>query len=154
MRARSTIFEITKEWERGFEDPIIVPGTRIGFLKDYLLRNRYDEPRLYIEILKKNSPHYAYPDVVCMAIIEFFAFEAQKTNETALRNYRNFARYGLQMFIYAALNYVPEDNWRYFNDRVSILKNSAPDGYFIVFNEVTGLASSHPESGVFKSVIN
>ena len=146
--ARSTIFEITQEWKRGFEDPIIVPGTRIGFLKDYLLRNRYDEPKLYIEILKNNSPHYAYPDVVCMAIIEFFAFESQKTNETALRNYRNFARYGLQMFIYEALNYVPENNWRYFNDRVSILKNSAPDGYFIVFNEVTGLAVDLINSGL------
>ena len=146
--ARSTIFEITREWEQGFEDPLIVPGTRIGFLKDYLFKNEYSEPRLYIEILKNNSAHYAYPDVVCMAVIEFLAFEAQKTNETALRNYRKLARLGLQRFIYEALNYVPEDKWRYFNDRVSILKDKAPDGYFIVFNEVTGLAVDLINSGL------
>ena len=146
--ARSTIFEITREWERRFEDPTIVPGTRIGFLKDYLFQHGYDESRLYIEILKDNSPHYAYPDVVCMAIIEFLAFEAQRTNGAALRNYRRLSGYGLQKFIYEALNYVPEDNWRHFNDRVSILKDRAPIGYFIVFNEVTGLAVDLINSGL------
>ena len=32
--ARSTIFEITREWEREFENPIFESGTRIGFLKE------------------------------------------------------------------------------------------------------------------------
>ena len=129
-------------------DPAITPGTRSGFLKEYLFSRGYDEPKLFIEILKDNSSHYAYPDVVCTAIIEFFAFEAQKTNATALKNYRRLAGYGLQRFIYDALNYVPEDKWRYFNDRVSILKDSAPEGYFIVFNEVTGLAVDLINSGL------
>lgn len=89
--------------------------------------------------MKDGSPHYAYPDVVCMTFIEFFAFEAQRQNETALRNYRQLARYGLQKFIYDALQYVPIDRWTYFNDRVSILKDAAPEGYFICFKETTGL---------------
>lgn len=137
--ARSTIQDITKEWEREFEDQHIDPGTRIGFLKDQLFNSGYDEPELYLEIRKNNSPHYAYPDVVCMAIIEFFAFEAQNTNEKALKNFRRLAKHGLQKFIYEALNYTPEDKWRYFNDRVSILKDRAPNGHFTVFNEVSGL---------------
>jgi len=135
--ARSTIFEITREWEEGFNDPI-TPNTRLGFFKDYLFRNNYTEPQLYLVIEKDGSPHYAYPDIVCTAVVEFFAFEAQRTNETALANFRRLAGYGLQRFIYDALGYVPEDKWKHFNDRVSILKDSSPDGYFIVFNEITG----------------
>lgn len=65
-----------------------------------------------------------------MAFVEYFAFEAQRKNETALENYRRLARFGLQQFSYNALDYVPEDKWKYFNDRVSILKDSAPAGYF------------------------
>ena len=137
--ARATIFEITQEWQETFDAPI-PPKGRMAFFKEYLLKNGYDEPRLFMEISKNGSPHYAYPDIVCMAFIEYFAFESQRKNETAIANYRNLARFGLQQFIYKALDYTPEDKWRYFNDRVSILKDSAPDGHFILFSETTGLA--------------
>ena len=136
--ARSTIQEITKEWEDAYSDEV-QPRGRLRFFRDYLSSNGYDEPQLYIEILKDGSPHYAYPEIVCMAFIEFFAFESQRPNETALTNYRKLARYGLQKFIYDALHYAPVDKWTYFNDRVSLLKDSAPDGYFILFKETTGL---------------
>lgn len=137
--ARATIFEITQEWEEAHEAEVI-PRGRMAYFYDYLSENGYDEPRLYIEISKNGSPHYAYPDVVCMAFIEYFAFEAQRTNDTAMANYRRLARYGVQEFIYNALDYAPEDKWKHFNARVSILQSSAPDGYFIVFNEITGVA--------------
>lgn len=137
--ARSTLFDITEEWNRTHGDPIPERG-RMAFLKDYLFKNGYDEPQLYIEIMKNGSPHYAYPEVVCMALLEYFAFEAANKTDDALTNYRLLARYGLQKFVYDALDYHPEDKWRYFNDRVSILKDRAPEGYFIIFNEVTGLA--------------
>lgn len=137
--ARATIQEITQEWEETFGDPI-PPRGRMAFFKDYLFKHGYDDPRLFIEISKNGSPHYAYPEIVCMAFIEYFAFEAQRTNDTAITNYRNLARFGLQQFIYKALDYTPEDKWRYFNDRVSILKDSSPDGHFILFSETTGLA--------------
>ena len=71
--------------------------------------------------------------------IEFFAFEAQRKNETALANFRRLARYGLNQFIYDALGYQPTDKWAYFNDRVSILQDSSPDGHFILFKETTGM---------------
>ena len=137
--ARATLFEITQEWE-DMQQGGIIPRGRMSFFKDYLANNNYDEQRLFIEISKNGSPYYAYPDVVCMAFVEYFAFEAQKTNDTAVGNYRKLARFGLQQFIYTALDYHPEDKWRHFNERVSILKESAPDGYFIVFNEITGIA--------------
>lgn len=136
--ARSTIQELTLEWQEA-QASRVWPRGRMQFFRDYLTKNGFDEPRLYIEITKDGSPHYAYPDMVCMVMVEYFAFEAQRTNETALTNFRNLARYGLQKFIYDALGYVPEDPWKLFNARVSLLKDSVPLGYFSVFKESTGL---------------
>jgi len=137
--SRKTIFEITKEWEERYNNEVIGKG-RNAFLKEYLFKNQYLEPTLYMELQKDGSTHYAYPDIVCMAVLEYFAFEANSPHGEAVTNYRNLARFGLQKFIYEALEYTPEDKWRYFNDRVSILKDSAPPEYFILFSETTGLA--------------
>jgi hypothetical protein len=137
--ARSTVFEVTQEWEAAMANGIVAPRSRIAFFHDYLAKNGYTEPRLFIEISKNGSPYYAYPDIVCMAFLEYFAFEAQRTNDNAIKNYRNFARYGLQKFIYDALGYVPGDPWKLFNARVSILQGTVPAGYFSVFKESTGL---------------
>lgn len=136
--ARSTIQELTQEWQEA-QATGVWPRGRMQFFRDYLTKNGFDEPRLYIEITKDGSPHYAYPDVVCMVMVEYFAFEAQRTNETAIANFRNLARYGLQKFIYDALGYVPDDPWKLFNARVSLLKDSVPLGYFSVFKESNGL---------------
>lgn len=136
--ARSTIQELSQEWADA-QASGVYPRGRMTFFRDYLSRNGYDEPKLYIETIKDGSPHYAYPDVVCMAIIEYFAFEAQRTNETAIQSFRNLARFGLQSFIYQALGYSPPDKWKYHHDRISLLQGGAPEGYFIIFNEVSGM---------------
>jgi hypothetical protein len=136
--SRSAIYDIAKEWAENFNDTVIPKG-RYAWLRQYLGGWGFNEPTLYIETKRDGQTHYAYPDVVCTAIIEYYAFEAQNKNPTAMENYRKLATYGLQRYIYDALNYVPADRWRYFHDRVSILKDSAPAGFFIVFNEVTGL---------------
>ena len=137
--SRTAISAISKEWEEKVGDPIIGKG-RNNFLKDYLFRNGYDDPNLYLTIPKDESVHFAYPDIVCMALLEYYAFETQNPSTVAIERYRNLARFGLQRFIYDALHYVPPDKWRYFNDRVSILKDSSPPEHFILFNETTGLA--------------
>lgn len=135
--ARRSIQEITEEWEEAQASGVW--RGRMAYFQDYLSKAGFEEQRLFIEITKDGSPHYAYPDMVCMAMVEYFAFEAQRTNETALSNFRNLARYGLQKFIYDALGYIPEDPWKLFNARVSLLKDSVPAGYFSVFKESTGL---------------
>ena len=136
--ARSTIQLLTQEWHQA-HNTNVWPSGRMTYFRDYLSKAGFDEPSLFIEIKKDGSPYYAYPDVVCMAMVEYFAFEAQSTNETAVQNFRNLARYGLQKFIYDALRYVPEDPWTLFNARVSLLKDSVPVGYFSVFKESSGL---------------
>ncbi|MCY7264268.1 hypothetical protein [Pseudomonas protegens] len=135
---RSLIQDITQEWEDHFKDEILTKD-RISFIKQYLFQRGYNEPKLYIETIRDGSPHYAYPDIVCMAILEFYAFESRTTNQVAIDSYRSFAAYGLQKFIYDSLNYAPGDKWQFHHERVSILNNAAPLGHFIVFNEITGL---------------
>ena len=145
--ARATLFEITQEWEQTVSDPIPDRG-RMAFFKTYLFKNGYDEPRLFIEISKNGSPHYAYPDIVCMAFLEYFAFEAQRTNDTAVKNYRNLARFGLEQFIYRALDYQPTDPWALHNSRLSILHDTVPTGYFSVFKETTSFIVDLINSGL------
>jgi hypothetical protein len=135
---RSSVYDITQEWEARFDDEVLTRD-RHSFIREYLSRHGYRERKLYIETKKDGSVVFAYPDIVCMAILEFFAFEARNPSAEAIESYRKLAAYGLQKFIFDALHYVPSDKWKYHHDRVSILKNSAPDGYWIVFNEITGM---------------
>ena len=91
--ARRSIQELTEEWQEA--QTTNVWRGRMQFFRDYLTKSGFDEPSLFMEITKDGSPHYAYPDMVCMAMVEYFAFEAQRTNTTALTNFRNLARFGL-----------------------------------------------------------
>jgi hypothetical protein len=136
--ARSVIFDISQDWEAHYSDPIETKD-RISFIKQYLFGKGYAEPKLYIETYKDGSPHNAYPDIVCMAVLEYYAFEAKSPTKKALSSFRTLAQYGLQKFIYDALGYTPADKWKYWHDRVSINHGAAPDGYFTVFNEVAGM---------------
>ncbi|MBF8669674.1 hypothetical protein IR012_10535 [Pseudomonas putida] len=135
---RSAIQDITQEWEDHFDDDILTKD-RISFIRQYLTERGYVDRKLYIETIRDGSPHYAYPDIVCMAILEYYAFESRATNQVATDNYRRFAAYGLQRFIYDSLHYTPGDKWQYHHERVSLLANTAPDDHFIVFHEITGL---------------
>lgn len=135
---RKAIQVITAEWEEHFNDTVLGKD-RISYFKQYLFEKGYNERKLYIETVQNGTPHFAYPDVVVMAFLEYYAFESKAESETALENYRNFAAYGIRRFIYEALDYTPSDKWKYHHDRISLLKGSAPDGHFTIFQEITGL---------------
>lgn len=136
---RAVIQQITKEWEEHYADEILGKD-RISFLKEYLFSKGFNESKLHIETVQNGSVHYAYPDVVCMAFLEYYAFESKQGEAaTALENYRRFAAYGLRKFIYEALDYTPSDSWKFFHDRVSLLKDAVPTGYFSVFHEIPGM---------------
>ena len=136
--ARNAIQTITKEWEDHWNDTVLGKD-RFSFFKQYLNSKGFNEQKLHLESVQNGVVHYAYPDIVCMAFLEYYAFESKADSATALENYRRFAAYGLRTFIYDALQYVPSDKWKYYNDRVSLLKDSAPTGYFTIFKETTGL---------------
>ncbi|UXL06452.1 hypothetical protein [Achromobacter xylosoxidans] len=135
---RNAIQGITKEWEDHYDDEIFGKD-RISFFKQYLTSKGYNERKLHVETVQNGVVHYAYPDIVCMAFLEYYAFESRADNTKALENYRRFAAFGLQRFIYESLNYTPADKWKYHHDRVSLLKDSTPPGHFTIFHEITGL---------------
>lgn len=136
--SRNVIQTITKEWENHFDDVVLVKD-RISFFIQYLHSKGYNEPKLHLETVQNGTIHYAYPDIVCMAFLEYYAFESKADSAVATENYRKFAAFGLQKFIYEALDYSPVDKWKFHQDRVSLLRSSAPVGYFTVFQEITGL---------------
>jgi hypothetical protein len=152
--ARSLIQTITKEWEDHYEDEVIGKD-RISFFKQYLLARGFNEPSLHIETVQAGSVHYAYPDVVCMAFLEYYAFESTGNNATAVKSYRQFASFGLRSFIYNALGYSPEqkllDSWRHFHDRVDMTATSVPPGYFSVFKEIAVMLVPMIRAGIFIS---
>lgn len=85
----------------------------------------------------------AYPDQFCMAVLEYYAFEAALSGkDTAVTNYRRLAAHGLRQFIYSQVGYTSTqepDVWRIFRDRVSQAYDSVPSGYFSVFKEISSL---------------
>lgn len=145
--ARNVIQTITKEWEDSHGN-VVLGKDRISFFKEYLNSKGFYEPKLHLETVQNGTVHYAYPDIVCMAFLEYYAFESKAGNTTALDNYRRFAAFGLRKFIYEALNYTPADSWKFYHDRVSLLKDSAPAGHFTIFQEITGLVVDLISSGL------
>lgn len=144
---RSVIQTITKEWEESYNENVIGKD-RASFFKQHLFANGFKEPEMYLQTMQNGVTHYAYPDIVCMAFLEYYAFESKTDNSTAIQSYRKFATYGLGEFIYQTLQYTPGDKWKYHHDRISLLKDSAPDGYFTIFQESSGLIVDLIASGL------
>ena len=134
--SRTTIIRIIRECESTYSKPNTQKG-RARFIWKYLEDNGYDQPRLYISFVHNKSLHHAYPDFVCMALLEAIAFESRKSNPTAIKHYRALAAGGFRQFVYRALSYEPEDKWKYFRDRQSLIRLKVPIGYFVIFQEIS-----------------
>lgn len=114
---------------------------REGKIKQILRDQGLEYETLYIELEVSGSKHHAYPDAVCMAILEYYAFEAgPNIKEQATKNYRLFARSTFRDFIYNQVGYDPANAipkvWKQFHDRVSLVYDSVPAGYFSIFKEI------------------
>lgn len=131
------VFEMTNGWLNG------QPGSRDQRIKESLKQQGYVSTLPYIEITVQGVKHYAYPDIVCMAILEYYAFEARPKREQALKNYRLLARKSFREFIYTQTGYNPNSviplAWKQFHDRVSLVYDSVPAGYFSVFKEIADI---------------
>jgi hypothetical protein len=97
----------------------------------------------FIALQKAGTIHHAVPAAVCMAVLEYYAFEARGGNEHAAHSYRTLARKGFSDFIYAQVGYNPSGSagisWQQFHDRVSLTYHTVPDGYFSVFKEIADI---------------
>lgn len=107
---------------------------------------------LFIKTKYEGNPANAYNDAVCMALLEYYAFEADERYRTdeALTNYRFLARKSLRDYIYRMTGYDPArrvlQSWKHFHDR--LLLNRMPEGYFSVFTETAQLVLTSIRNGL------
>ena len=91
--AQNAIQELASGWS------IHPARPREAKIKDLLRQQGIEAPLPYIPITKAGITHHAYPDAVCMAVLEYYAFEAgQNVRDQALRNYRLLARASFREF--------------------------------------------------------
>lgn len=104
----------------------------------------------YVEIIQRSGAFYAYSDTVCLAVLEYYAFD--QPTEEAKKNFRILAGKALHDFIYAQVGYDPNNHvpeiWRQFHDRVSLTYNSVPPGYFGIFKEISDMIVHLGQSGL------
>ena len=123
----------------GKESPKIGVTLKGSKMAELLISQGFEGVYLYQKILFKGQEVNAYPDSVCMAFMEYYAFEAGRyCTESAKTNYRVLARKTLREFIYRTVGYDPKDvislDWRHFHDRLVL--NPVPIGYYSAFKEM------------------
>jgi hypothetical protein len=123
---------ISSQWDEPDQKP------RITAIKAVLAGAGYHAPRPHIEIVHSGRTHYCYPAEVCLAILEYYALDAgANVQAEARRNFRLLAGSKLRELIYSRVGYDPTgkhafDKW---HERVALNYQSAPRGFFHVFNE-------------------
>lgn len=141
----SRISEMSSSWDAGNS-----PMTQK--VKQILLDRGLVIEKPYVEVQQNGTSSYAYLDVVCLAVLEYYAFDVASPKEEAKRNYRLLAGKALHDFIYAQVGYDPNNQvpavWRQFHDRVSLTYNAIPDGYFGIFKEIADMIITLGEAGL------
>lgn len=133
----TSILTLANNWPEEKQKP---RGLKI---QELLSAQGYQTNHLYITARGQFGDTHAYTDAVCMAILEYYAFEsAQGSGETALRNYRLLARDSFRSFIYKRCHYDPtkhiSDSWKNFHARI-LLNEQLPTGCFSIFKEIADL---------------
>jgi hypothetical protein len=98
---------------------------------------------LYWPVINKGIEVRAFPSSVCMAILEYYAFDAEQTDNTiALQNYRALGDSALRRMIFLSVGIDPENPlrgaWQCFQERLQ-LNHQIPFGYFSIFSEMADL---------------
>lgn len=127
--APSRIIEQANNWLAGIRD---------GKLAQLIVGAGLDTDSLFIEVERPGGKIHAYDDAVAHVVLEYYAFEANRTNDQAKKNYRALSRAGLRLFVYRALGYDPKNQvpkeWRQFHERLTT--HAVPFGFFSVFREL------------------
>jgi hypothetical protein len=134
----TSILDITARWQSAPLRP------REAKIRELVKAQGGDDSIVFIATNMNGTIQHAIPAAVCMAILEYYAFEAKGVDNTkAANSYRLLARRGFQDFIYAQVGYnptgAPDIAWKQFHDRVSLSYHTVPDGYFSVFKEIADM---------------
>ena len=111
---------------------------RIKSIKAVLLKAGYTASAAHIEIVHAGRLNYCYPAEVCLAVLEYYAFDAgSNCQQEARDNFRLLAGSKLRELIYRQVGYDPTGSKRFdkWHERIALNYQSAPRGFFHVFNE-------------------
>lgn len=138
---------ISSQWHDVIQKP------RIQKIRDILQKRNIVLDQPHVVINKAGRSYYAYSEPMCLAILEYYAFDAGAQCQPQARdNYRNLMHIGFRQFVYNKVGYKPsrqvDDPWRAFHDRLSLTYNAAPSGYFSIFRESAELMVVMGEHGV------
>lgn len=123
---------ISSQWSEPDQKP------RIKAIKAVLEKVGANPDSAHIEVMHKGVVHFCYPAEVCLAILEYYAFDAgTNVQEKARDNFRILAGSKLRDLIYAQVGYDPTGQNRFakWHERIALNYQSAPKGFFHVFNE-------------------
>ena len=144
----SRIGEILSEWSSTPQKP------RITRIKEILsVQGLHFETPIVAALEIAGTQTYAWQDTFCLAILEYYAWDAQQGNrDQARKNYRVLAGKSLHDLIYTAVGYDPRyqipAHWRNFHNRVSLTYSSVPVGYFCIFKEIADMIVYLGQNGV------
>ena len=125
---------ISSQWNEAELKP------RIKTIKSILGNAGFTSPVAHVEVFHGGRLHYCYPAEICLAVLEYYAFDAPNKHPQARENFRLLAGSKLREMIYQQVGYDPtgkySDIFAKWHERIALNYQSAPKGYFHVFNEV------------------
>ncbi|MBJ7389407.1 MAG: hypothetical protein JHC92_08245 [Sphingomonadaceae bacterium] len=111
---------------------------RIKKIKSILEQAGFNASVAHVEIQHSGRVHFCYPAEICLSVLEYYAFDAgANVQEQARANFRLLAGSKLRDMIYSRVGYDPTGANRFnkWHDRIALNYQSAPKGFFHVFNE-------------------
>lgn len=133
----TTLVKLTNEWGG------LPAKSREKKIRDLIKAQGFGDTVFFHAVKKNGTIHHAIPAHVCMATLEYYAFEVSSVNAHALKSYRTLAKKGFSDFVYAQVGYNPDGKvslaWQQFHDRISLVANAVPAGYFSIYQEIAGM---------------
>lgn len=133
----AAIVRITEFWQA---EPL---KPREQKIRELVRAQGADDTVAFLAVVKNGTIHHAVPAAVCMAILEYYAFDAKTESDQAAKSYRVLARKGFNDYIYSLVGYNPTGSgniaWQQFHDRVTLSYHTVPPGYFSVFKEISDI---------------
>jgi len=125
---------ISSQWNEAIQKP------RITTVKGILHQSGFELSQPHIEVPHKGVIHFCYPVEASLAILEYYALDAgSNIRPEARKNFRLLAGSKLRELIYSQVGYDQtgsiEEPLRKWHERIELNHQSAPSGYFSIFNE-------------------
>jgi hypothetical protein len=127
-------------------------NTMVAKVKEIVSTHGATPQKACVDIKQGNITVCAYTAVLCVSVLEYYAFDTPSPTEEAKRNYRLLAGQAMADFIYSQVGYDPHHKvpaqWKQFHDRVSLTYNAVPRGFFGVFKELADMIVNLGQAGL------